>query len=271
MIHRSTRALLLATLLAGALMLAACGQASGTLLVPDLLAQAQSYTGKQVTVDGAYVSRGGSTGIAVLAPVVSTLDNGQDAQPAGDQIWLEGFPESVASSLHQPGDAVYGFVRVIGQFDTAGGYGPDGQYQYRIRVDSAEPLETVRRSEVRVPNQPLGDGKVALLDLMKDPTKYNGQTITTQGYYFWNGIVYVLAEGISTEEGGGSPQPIGQQIWMEGFPPDESGKLHVGPNSSFVWGLVEVTGEFKSGGGFGRDGKYSAFFQVASAKALEKK
>ena len=270
MMHRMIRALLLVALLACALALTACGQ-DGTLFVSDLLAKAQSYNGKQVTVNGAYVGRSGNPGLSVLAPVVSTLDNGLDAQPAGDQIWLEGFPEAVSNSLHQPGDAIYGFVQVSGQFDADGGYGPDGKYQYRIRVTTAEPIERIQRKEVRVTNQPLGAGKVALLDLLKDPSKYNGQQVTTQGYYFWNGVIYVLAEGISTEEDGSNPQPIGQMSWMEGFPPDESSKLHLSPNTppSFVWGLVEVTGDFKSGGGFGKDGKYATFIQATSAKALE--
>jgi hypothetical protein len=267
MTDRKIYGVLLIALLTSALALTSCGQ-DDTLYVPDLLSNAQTYNGKQITVNGAYVGR---DGLSVLAPVLSTLDNGLDAQPAGDQIWLDGFPEGVTNSLHQPGDAVYGFVRVTGQFDVGGGFGPDGKYQYRIRVAQAEPIEQIRRNEVRIANQPLGEGKVMLLDLLKDPAKYNGQTITTQGYYFWNGLIYVLAEGVSTEEDGGSPQPVGQQIWMDGFPPDESSKLHLGPNSppGFVWGLVEVTGEFKSGGGFGKDGKYATFLQATTAKALE--
>lgn len=268
MIERMTRVLLLAVFLFSALALGACGQDTG-LSLPDLLAKAQQYSGQQVTVNGFYVGRGGSPGLSVLTPVVSTLDNGLDAQPAGDSIWLEGFPQDLLSQLHQPGDATYGLVRISGQFDAAGGYGAEGKYQYQIRVQSAESIERIRRNEVRVADQPLGAGQIALLELLKDPAKYNGQSITTQGYYFWNGVIYVLAEGISTEEDGGSPQPIGKQIWMEGFPPDASSTLHLGPNNSFVWGLVEVTGDFKSGGGFGKDGKYTEFLQATSAKALE--
>jgi hypothetical protein len=268
MMNRSIRALLLAVLLASALALAGCGQDNG-LGVPDLLKQAQQYNGKQVTVSGFYVGRNGNPPLAVLTPVVSTLDNGLDAKPAGDSVWLEGFPEATLAALHQPGDAIYGLVRVSGQFESGSSYGPDGQYKYLLRVASAESIERVRRVEQRVPSAALGDGKIALTELMKDPGKYNGQQVTTQGFYFWNGLIYVLAEGISTEEDGSSPQPIGQQIWMEGFPPDESGKLHLGPNNSYVWGLVEVTGDFKSGGGFGKDGKYTAFLQATSAKALE--
>jgi hypothetical protein len=269
--NRSIRALLLAVLLMSALALGACGQ-PGALSVPDLLARAQQLSGQAVTVSGFYVGRNGSPPLAVLTPVVSTLDNGLDAQPAGDAVWLEGFPEATLSALHQPGDAIYGLVRVSGQFDAAGGYGPEGKYQYQIRVASAESIERVRRIEQRVSDAAPGEGKIGLLELMNDPAKLNGQSITTQGYYFWNGIIYVLAEGISTEEDGSSPQPIGKQIWMEGFPPEESGKLTLGPGNppSYVWGLVEVTGDFKSGGGFGRDGRYSEFLQVTSARALEK-
>jgi hypothetical protein len=276
--HRAIRALLVLMLLGG--VLTACGGDSGNslggllgrdsaLYVPDLLTKAQDYNGKSVTVDGAYVGHDNATN-SVLSLGVSTLDNGLDAKPLGDPIWLEGFPQAAMSGLHQPGDAVYGFVRVQGQFDTGGTYGPDNAYRYRIRVTSAEPIERVQRQEVRVSADPLGDGKVALLDLLKDPAKYNDQTITTQGYYFWNSIIFVLAEGISTELDGSSPQPVGKTIWMEGFPADESGKLHLGPNNSFVWGLVEVTGTFKSGGAFGKDGAYQQFLQVTSAHALEK-
>lgn len=268
MLKRISRGLVALAWLAGVLALAACGQDSA-LFVPKLVERAQDYNGKQITVDGFYLKGGADPNLSVLAPVVSTLDNGLNAQPNGDVIWVDGFPEAVLSSLHQPGDAIYGLVRVSGQFEAAGTYGPDGKYKYRLQVASAESIETVRRTEVRAPTSGLGDGKIALPDLIKDAGQHNGQQVTTQGYYFWNGIIFVLAEGISTEQDGSSPQPIGKSIWMEGFPPDESGKLHVGPNSSYVWGLVEVTGDFKSGGNFGKDGKYTEFLQVSSAKALE--
>jgi predicted small lipoprotein YifL len=264
--NRLMHKLALVVLAACALALAGCGQ-EGDLSVPDLLAKAQQYNGKQVTVNGFYVGRGGD--LSVLTPVVSTLDNGLDAQPSGDTVWLDGFPQATLETLHQPGDAIYGLVRVSGQFETAGGYGPEGKYPYQIRVASAESIERVKRVEQRVATAALGEGKVTLNDLVADPAKHNGQAVTTQGYYFWNGLIYVLAEGVSTEEDGSSPQPIGKQIWMEGFPPDESGKLHLGPNNSYVWGLVEVTGDFKSGGAFGKDGKYTEFLQATSAKALE--
>ncbi|RRR76358.1 MAG: hypothetical protein EI684_03160 [Candidatus Viridilinea halotolerans] len=267
------RALLLATLLASALLvLNTCvgqGIASGSALyVQQLTSDPSSFDGQTVTVDGAYVWKPGDPSISVLALGVSTLDNGLDAQPLGDPIWLEAFPAEVTEDLHRPGDAVYGFVRVEGTFSHGGGFGPNGQFASQITVTSAEPIERIQRVEHRIEDRALGEGKVSFFELLRNPEAYNGQTVTTNGYYFWNSVIYVLAEGVSTEEDGASPQPIGSPVWMEGFPPDQSALLNIGPNNSYVWGAVEVTGTFQTGGGFGKDGAYQSIFFVESAQPL---
>lgn len=265
---------LVALLCAATLLLATCsgqGSAPGApLYVQQVTSNPQEFNGKAITVDGAYLWRPGDPQLSVLALGVSTLDNGLDAQPLGETIWLEGFPAEVTSELHRPGDAVYGFVRVAGNFTSGGGFGPGGQYQHQLAVTSAEPIEQVRRVENRIEDRALGEGKVNFFELQRNPEQYNGQTITTQGYYFWNSVIYVLAEGVSTEEDGASPQPLGTPIWMEGFPPDQSAQLNVGPNNSYVWGPVEVTGSFQTGGGFGKDGAYQSLFTVQSATPLER-
>jgi len=261
---------LVGLLLAALLLLTTCGvtgQASGQgtpLYVQDLTDKAQTYTGQEVTVEGAYVGR---QNLSVLALGVSTLDSGLDAQPLGEPIWIEGFPVETTEQLHNPGDSVYGFVRVKGVFETDGSYGTDGNYKYRLQVRNAEAIEQVQRVEKRLENRAAPAGQVSFFDLAQDPMKYNGQTITTQGYYFWNSVIYVLAEGVSTEEDGSSPQPLGEKIWMEGFPPDQSANLNLGPNTSFVWGLVEVTGTVQAGGSFGKDGAYKAQFTIVDGKA----
>ncbi|MBX0327276.1 hypothetical protein K2Z83_06220 [Oscillochloris sp. ZM17-4] len=273
MIRSPWRSLLLALmLLTSLLLLATCGgQASalGTpLYVQNVTADPATYAGKEITVDGAYLWRPGDPSISVLALGVHTLDNGLDAQPLGDAIWLEGFPAELTADLHSPGDAVYGFVRVRGQF-ASGSFGPNGSYPYQLTVSAAEPIEQVRRVENAIKDTPLADGKVSFFELQRNPEAYNGQTITTQGYYFWNSVIYVLAEGVATEEDGSSPQPMGSPIWMEGFPPDQSAELNVGPNNSYVWGHVEVTGTFQTGGGFGKDGAYQSIFTVTSATPIK--
>jgi hypothetical protein len=277
MIRKPWRAVMLVTLLPILLIaLNTCSSQAGSpgspLYVQTIVDNPQKYAGQEITVDGAYVWRPdrpeGPT-FSVLALGVSTLDNGLDAQPLGEQIWLEGFPAEVTEDLHRPGDSVYGFVRIRGTFTTDGAYGPNGAFKHQIVVNMAEPIEQVRRVEHRIEDRPIGDGKVSFFELQRNPEQYNGQRITTRGYYFWNSVIYVLAEGVSTEEDGASPQPLGNPIWMEGFPPDQSATLNIGPNNSFVWGLVEVTGTFQTGGGFGRDGAYQSIFNVESATALE--
>ncbi len=274
MLLRPWRARLLAILLlVSPVLLAACSAqsnaANGELYVQDLVEQAQTFNGQEVTVIGAYVQKPGDPPMSVLALGLSTLDNGLQAEPLGNPIWVENFPQEALPGLHQPGDAIYGFVRANGLFESSGGYGPDGSYQYRLQVTSAEPIEQIRRIEHTLGKQPPGEGQVALAELQRNPQQYNGQTVTTQGYYFWNSVIYVLSEGVSTEEGGASPQPIGEAIWMEGFPPDKSAELNVGPNNSYVWGPVEVTGTFQTGGGFGKDGQYQSILVVESATPLE--
>jgi hypothetical protein len=267
------RARLLAILLLLLLLLATCsgqGAQGQALYVQKLTATPQEYAGKDITVDGAYVWRPGDPSTSVLAFGVSTLDNGLGAEPLGEPIWVDNFPANVTENLHRPGDAVYGFVRVRGRFESGGTYGPAGAYKHRIEVASAEVIEQVRRVEQKITETNLGEGKVSYFELIRNPQQYNGQKITTQGYYFWNSVIYVLADGVSTEEDGSSPQPITQGIWMEGFPPDQSASLNIGPNNSFVWGLVEVTGTFQTGGGFGKDGAYQSLFTVESAKPLQK-
>jgi len=264
--------LLVVLLLSSLALLVTCGSASGGVLyVQDVVEKAQAYAGHEITVDGAYVWRPDGAGVSVLALGVSTLDSGLDARPLGDPIWVDGFPAEVTADLHRPGDAVYGFVRVKGTFETGNKYGPNGDYKYLLKVSQAQSIEQVKRIEHKIETGSLGEGKVSLFDLQANPQQYHGQKITTRGYYFWNSIIWVLAEGVATEEDGSSPQPLGNPIWMEGFPPDKSVALNQGPNNSYVWGFVEVTGTFQTGGGFGKDGAYKSIFNVESATPLENK
>lgn len=267
----SWRPMLFATLLVCSLaMLVTCGKMSGGgLHVTYVLDEAQKYAGQEITVDGAYIWRPDGAGMSVLALGVHTLDNGLDAQPIGEAIWVEGFPDDITQELHRPGDAVYGFVRVTGTFEADGSYGPDGAYNYLLKVSQAQAIEQVKRVEHTIDDAGLPEGGVPLSELQTNPEAYHGQTVTTRGYYFWNSIIWVLAEGIATEEDGSSPQPMGSPIWMEGFPPDKSTMLNQGPNNSYVWGLVEVTGSFQTGGGFGKDGAYQSVLYVESATPLE--
>lgn len=261
--------LLAAVFVCSMFLLVTCAAPSGgALYVHQLIEDSQTYHGEEITVDGAYVWRPGDPYTSVLALGVSTLDNGLDAEPLGEKIWVENFPAEATEELHRPGDSVYGFVRVKGTFETGGSYGPNGSYQYLLTVSEARSIEQVKLVEHTLDKKSPGEGRVSFFDLQANPETYNGQTVTTRGYYFWNGMIWVLAEGVATEEDGSSPRPMGNPIWMEGFPPDKTTELNQGPAGSYVWGEVEVTGTFETGGGFGRDGAYESIFNVESAEPL---
>lgn len=286
-----------------ALLLAACSGPAGLLNTPptiyDLTQRPKEFAGKEVTAQGYYLWRPGNPAISLLLPGVDTLESSLDAQPipasvqcdaagackpstdqAGElstgSVWLDNFPAEVTADLHRPGDAVWGVVEVTGVFEAAGGYGPDGSYKYRMQVKRAKPLEQVARDVAAVENKPLGAGKVSIFELAADPAKYNGQKVTSQGYYFWTPATQgSFVEKVVREKSddpqnaaGLAPMQDGITLGMDGFPADKSGELNVGPSGTFVWGLVEVTGTFQTGD-FGPDGRYKQQIKVEDVKVLE--
>jgi len=289
-------------LLSGALLLVACGGTSGLLsttpTIYDLTLKPGEYNGKDVTAIGVYLWKPGEPGMSVLLPGVNTLpDSVADAQPiyasvscdasgacklkeqeAGTPdtgaVWLDQFPAEVTADLHRPDDSVWGYVEVTGKFESGGNFGPDGQYRNRMTVTSARALKKVERIVSGVENRPLGDGKTSIFELAADPAKYEGQRVTTQGYYFWSpatqGSFVEKVERERSEESaaGLAPTAGGIVFGIEGFPAETSGRLNVGPNGTFVWGLVEVSGVFQQGA-FGPDGRYKQQIVVDQVTVLE--
>lgn len=275
---------------------------STTPTIYDVTQHPADFANKDVTIQGYYLWKPGNPHISVLIPGVSTADDVRDAQPiyasvecapngvckpsttavgtpSTGSIWLEGFPPDVTASLHTPGDSVWGVVEVTGRFENGGGYGPDKTYRYQMQVKSARALEKVEREVATLPKQPLGAGKVSLLDLAAKPEQFAGKDVTTQGYYFWSPATSgLLAENVSREKSaqsksGVNPMPGGKIIALDGFPPDLSAQINVGENNSYVWGLVEVTGTFETGGNWGPNGQYKQHLTIKNGqvKVLEPK
>ena len=285
------------------LFLTACGGTTGSLglnlvtppTIYDLTQRPREFAGKEVTAQGYYLWKPGDPATSVLLPGLNTADGVRDAQPiyasvscGGDgacepststvgeastgSVWLENFPAAVTNDLHRPGDAVWGVVEVTGLFEADGGYGPDGIYQYRMQVKQAKALQKIERVVSAVKNEPLGAGKVTIFDLSAQPETYAGQKVTTQGYYFWSPSTQgAFAERVEREKTpdnteGLAPTPAGIVMSMDGFPAEKSGELTVGPNGTFVWGLVEVTGTFETGSF--ADGRYQQQIKVESVTVL---
>ncbi len=245
-------------LIAFCFVLTACGAPA---TIYDLTKTPAAYNGKDVTVQGYYLWKPGDPGMSVLVKAISTRDDGTDAQPVDTAVWLDDFPAEVTANLHRPVDAVYGAVELKGRFET-GQFGPGGAYQSRLLVTSAKAIEQVERVKYPAPTENLPN-QVSIYDLEKNPDQYNGQTVTTRGFYYWTQTTSgLLTSAVETEKPlvkdtptGSNPQPLGTPIAMEGFPPDLSQQLNVGPANGFVWGLIEVTGTFQTGGQFGLEGR----------------
>ena len=290
----AARYALLSILLLG---LVACGGSqpffSTTPTVFDLTQRPAEFASKnEVTVQGVYLWKPGNPATSVLIPGVSTAPDGvRDAQPlyasvdcapngtcspnttaigvpSTGAVWLEGFPAEVTAELHTPGDSVWGVVEVTGRFEQGGGFGPDQSYRYRLTVTGARALEKVERIVASLPEGPIGEGKVAFVDLVDQPEPFAGKEVTTQAYYFWSPATSgVLAESVTREktaesEAGLNPMPSGKIIALDGFPPERSAEINVGENNSYVWGLVEVTGTFEIGGNWGPNGEYTQHFTI---------
>ena len=252
--RRMNIALLIVGLLAG---LVGCAT---TPTIYDITKTPAQYNGKDITVQGYYVWRPGDPGVSVLVKAVSTRDDGTDAQPLDTAVWLENFPAAVSADLHRPIDGVYGAVEINGRFEQ-GSFGPNGAYSSRLIVNGAKAIETVQRTKAEAPRQ-AQPNQVLVYELEQNPAQYNGQTITTRGFYYWTQTTSgLLVTAVEAEQSlvpntpGINPQPLGTPITMEGFPPDLSKELNVGPANGFVWGLIEVTGRFETGGTFGLEGR----------------
>jgi hypothetical protein len=272
---------------------------SSTPTVYDLTQRPAEFANKEVTVQGYYLWKPGDPALSVLLPGLSTADGVRDAQPiyasvecaangeckpsttigvpSTGAVWLDGFPADVTADLHTPGDSVWGVVEVTGQFETGNGFGPNQEYRHRLQVTRAKALQKVERVVATIPPGAPGEGKVALTDLVNNPDQYAGQQVTTQAYYFWSPATSgLLTEAVSREKtpenaAGLAPTPRGVTIALDGFPPELSAQINVGENNSFVWGLVEVTGTFETGGSWGPNGEYKQHLTITNgqAKVLE--
>jgi hypothetical protein len=104
-----------------------------------LVAQPDQYSGQTVTVVAYYYW---TPQTWVLAEGIRSLDGVSNAVPIGKQIWVVGFPPNVSGELHVVGTTnVHGLVKVTGQFETLGSYGPNGAYPHRLVVRAAEAIK----------------------------------------------------------------------------------------------------------------------------------
>jgi hypothetical protein len=116
--------------------------------------------------------------------------------------------------------------------------------------------------------------QITFSQLIADPAKYNGQTVTIDGFWFDGFEIEVLAERlIPSSYAQGNLQPDGVKIWgYGGIPTEISRQLYLQPDNSTGYqahyGKVELTGTLEFGGGYGQMNSYQYQITVQSAKLL---
>ena len=263
------------------LLLVACGRGSEMVAFSDLIAHPERYAGQQVTVLGYYYQDAAQR---LLVVGIRTDDGFQNPVPLGDPIWVEGMPEQVANQLGFASGSTYGLVQVKGQFETGGGFGPEGDIPSRLVItDPATTLalEAVHMQQDWVPAELQISGTVALADLLARPDQYSGKTITVVAFYYWTPPsptdpdqvprTSVLAEGIRSLDGVQNAIPIGKQVWVDGMALNVRASLNVlgdKAHPSNVHGLVRVNGRFDTRGGYGANKSYPYRIVARSAEAI---
>jgi hypothetical protein len=115
---------------------------------------------------------------------------------------------------------------------------------------------------------------ITFSQLTSEPAKYNGQTVTIDGFWFDGFEIEVLAERlIPSSYAQGNLQPDGVKIWgYGGIPAEISRQLYLQPDNSTGYqahyGKVELTGILAYGGGYGQMNSYQYQLTVQSAKLL---
>lgn len=104
-----------------------------------------------------------------------------------------------------------------------------------------------------------GGQSLSLGQVLSEPDKYSGKTITVDAFYYHAFEVEALAGGLDLSNGRAST--VGETVWVAGGVGKEVyDRLYQDPVAGPIvrFGKVRVTGRFESGGKFGQMGAYSS-------------
>ncbi len=110
--------------------------------------------------------------------------------------------------------------------------------------------------------------------LISSPAKYNGKTVTVEGYYFSGFEIVVLSESLQPSTfAEGNVNPSTPMIWLTGsFPDDIHNGLIVQNNTPSgypeYYGRVKLTGTFEYGGKYGHLNAFNYQLDVTSVEKL---
>jgi hypothetical protein len=116
---------------------------------------------------------------------------------------------------------------------------------------------------------------LSVSQLASQSEKYNGKTVTAEGFYFEAFEMMAVCEALKPSTvNPGSLAPQGTLIWLEGGIPKIHDRLYTNPQDAASgypehYGKVRVKGKFQSGGQFGHLGAYQFQITVSEAQLLD--
>jgi len=116
---------------------------------------------------------------------------------------------------------------------------------------------------------------VTINELVSEPEKYSGQTVTLEGIYLHGWEWTLLAEAVTFLGEGDSRElkPVGQSIWFAGLIPADvqSGLYQYETPGAGIqnYGKVGVTGVFEYGGRYGHMNAYKYRITASEIVLLE--
>ena len=116
-------------------------------------------------------------------------------------------------------------------------------------------------------------GEVTFDELFSNPQRYNGRSLTIEGFYFHGFEVIVVTEELAPSGyAEGYLIPKGRMLWVEGgIPLEIYNRLYtqsmMGPTERY--GRVRITGRFSYGGQYGHVGGYDAQITPSEVELLE--
>ena len=192
-----------------------------------------------------------------------------NSQPDG-QLKLTGLTDS---------DGIVWFQNIkTGSYDFYISRFDDNQTKFSVTVKAGQTTEMPVYLELANPGStktPAASSSIITFSqLTADPEKYNGQTVTIEGFWFDGFEIEVLAERlISSDFAPGNLQPDGLKIWVKnGLPEGVNQQLYLQANNPTGYpahyGKVELTGILEYGGQYGQMNAYQYQLTVQSAKLM---
>ncbi len=200
-------------------------------LMPDLLTTSQPAENQSITTIG-YVLADQTGAILVDAVVFDPSGKPRPLDTGTTPLWLGAdVPAKLQGLLRAAGNVEYASVVARAHLSEPGGYGPSGQYRYRL----TDPIL-----------QPLAAQETTIADLLNSPVAYQSQLVRMVGGLLIRETSALLVDKLGP---GGIPEPKARQIKLRAPINDQAvlARLKSAPSGAVHFGQIQIEGLWRDG------------------------